>query len=92
MKKIELVKEIAKQTKLPQSQAAMALETTLDIIKNTLKKREEIRLVGFGSFKVATRKSRTGINPQNKQTIKIPARTVAKFIPGKQLKEMINKK
>lgn len=92
MKKIELVREIAQRTKLTQTQAAQTLEATLEIIRNTLKKKEEVRLVGFGSFKVATRSARNGINPQTKKTIRIPATKVAKFVPGKQLKEMINKK
>ena len=90
MKKIELVREIAKHTNLSQTQAAHTLEVTIDIIKNTLKKNEEVRLVGFGSFKVATRQARTGINPQTKKTIRIPATHVAKFVPGKELKETIN--
>ena len=92
MKKIELVREIARQTNITQTQATQALEVTLDVIKNTLRRKEEIRLVGFGSFKVTTRKARTGINPQTKNTIRIPATNVAKFVPGKDLKEMINKK
>ncbi len=92
MKKIELVREIARQTNITQTQATHALEVTLDVIKNTLRRKEEIRLVGFGSFKVTTRKARTGINPQTKNTIRIPATNVAKFVPGKDLKEMINKK
>ncbi len=90
MKKIELVKEIARNTNLSQNQAAQALEATIDIIKNALRKKEEIRLVGFGSFKVTTRQSRMGVNPQTKKQIKIPATNVAKFVPGKELKDMVN--
>ena len=90
MKKIELVREIAKNTNLSQTQATQALEATIDIIKTTLRKKEEVRLVGFGSFRVTTRQSRTGINPQTKKPIRIPACNVAKFNPGKDLKEMIN--
>lgn len=90
MKKIEIIREIAKNTQITQTQAAHTLEVTLDLIKNALKKNDEIRLVGFGSFKVATRKARKGINPQTKKAIKIPATQVAKFVPGKELKEVIN--
>jgi DNA-binding protein HU-beta len=92
MKKIELVREIAKATSMTQTQATQALDATLAVIKKTLKKKEDVRLVGFGTFKVATRKARTGINPQTKKPIKIPATNVAKFVPGKDLKETINKK
>ncbi len=92
MKKIELVREIARNTKLSQTQASQTLETTIEIIKNPLRKHEEVRLVGFGSFKVSTRQSRTGINPQTKKQIRIPATNVAKFVPGKELREIVNKK
>lgn len=92
MKKIDLVKEIAKNANMNQTQAAQALDATLSVIKTALKEKDDIRLVGFGSFKVRTRKARTGINPQTKKTIKIPACSVAKFVPGKELREMINKK
>lgn len=92
MKKIELVREIAKSTEMTQAQAAKALDATLSIIKTALKNKDEVRLVGFGSFKVNTRKARTGINPQTKKSIKIPACNVAKFVPGKELREMVNSK
>lgn len=90
MKKIELVREIAKATNMTQTQASQALDATLSIIKKALKKKDDVRLVGFGSFKVTNRKARTGINPQTKKPIKIPACNVAKFVPGKDLREMIN--
>lgn len=92
MKKIELVRAIAKSADMTQAQAAEALDATLTIIKKTLKKKEDVRLVGFGSFKVTKRKARTGINPQTKKPIKIPACNVAKFVPGKELKELVNGK
>lgn len=92
MKKIELVREIAKNAEMSQAQAAKALEATLAIIKNALKNKDDVRLIGFGSFKVSTRKARTGVNPQTKKAIKIPACNVAKFVPGKELKEMVNSK
>ncbi len=92
MKKIELVREIAKTTNMTQTQAAEALNATLTIIKEALKNKDDVRLVGFGSFKVNTRKARTGVNPQTKQPMKIAASNVAKFVPGKELREMVNAK
>ena len=52
-------------------------------------KREEIRLVGFGTFKATKRKARTGRNPQTGRAIKIPARKVPVFRPGKELKSKV---
>ena len=90
MKKIELVREIAKATNMTQTQAADALNATLTIIKEALKNQDDVRLVGFGSFKVNTRKARTGVNPQTKKPMKIAESKVAKFVPGKELREMVN--
>ena len=87
-----MVREIAKTAEMTQAQAAKALDATLSIIKVALKNKDDVRLVGFGSFKVGTRKARTGINPQTKKSIKIPACNVAKFVPGKELREMVNSK
>ena len=84
------MREIAKQTNLTQTQATQALDATISIIKKALKKKDDVRLIGFGSFKVNHRKARTGINPQTKKTINIPACNVAKFVPGKDLRELIN--
>ena len=89
MKKIELVREIAKTAEMTQAQAAKALDATLSIIKVALKNKDDVRLVGFGSFKVGTRKARTGINPQTKKSIKIPACNVAKFIKIKLVKSLL---
>jgi nucleoid DNA-binding protein len=92
MKKLELVREIAKTTNMTQTQASQALDATLTIIKEALKNKDDVRLVGFGSFKVNTRKARTGVNPQTKKPMNIAASNVAKFVPGKELREMVNNK
>ncbi|MDP8220753.1 MAG: HU family DNA-binding protein, partial [Candidatus Stygibacter frigidus] len=54
-----------------------------------LKKGDKVSLVGFGTFKVAERKARTGVNPSTGKKIKIPARKVPVFKPGKKLKESV---
>jgi DNA-binding protein HU-beta len=90
MKKLDLVREIAKTANMTQAQATQALDATLTIIKEALKNQDDVRLVGFGSFKVNTRKARTGVNPSNGEKMNIPAKNVAKFVPGKELSEMVN--
>ncbi|AIL13915.1 hypothetical protein IM40_11320 (plasmid) [Candidatus Paracaedimonas acanthamoebae] len=56
-----------------------------------LAKGEEVRLTGFGSFKVNGRAARTGRNPRTGVEIKIAASKVAAFRPGKELKGAVNK-
>jgi len=91
MNKADLVKTIANKAKLNQASAGKALETMLDTFKDTLKKGSKIQLIGFGSFEVAKRAARKGVNPQTKKPINIAAKKVVKFKPGKELKEMVAK-
>ena len=91
MNKADLVKTIASKAKLNQAAAQKALETMLDTFKETLKKGNKIQLIGFGSFEVAKRAARKGVNPQTKKPINIAAKKVVKFKPGKELKEMVAK-
>jgi len=91
MNKADLVKTIANKASLNQASAQKALESMLDAFKDTLKKGNKIQLIGFGSFEVAKRAARKGVNPQTKKPISIAAKKVVKFKPGKELKEMVAK-
>jgi DNA-binding protein HU-beta len=62
----------------------------MDVVKKTLKKGEKITLVGFGTFQVRQRKATTGINPQTKEKIKIPAKKVAKLQFSDSVNDMLN--
>jgi len=88
MNKAELVEAIAKSTKTTKVASEEWLNAFTAIVSKTMK-REEIRLVGFGTFKATKRKARTGRNPQTGRAIKIPARKVPVFRPGKELKSKV---
>ena len=90
MNKAELVAEIAKNAGLTKVDAEKALEATMDAVEATLKAGDEVRLVGFGTFSVATRKATTGRNPRTGKEIKIPASKAPKFKAGKLLKDALN--
>ena len=89
MNKAELVEEVAKQTGLAKRVCKETVDAVVSTITDSLAKREKITLVGFGSFKVITRKSRRGRNPQTGEEIQIPTKEVPKFAPGKNLKEAV---
>ncbi len=91
MNKADLVKEISQRASVNQATAQKALEAMLETFKETLKNGEKIQLIGFGSFEVAQRAERRGVNPQNGKPIQIPAKKVVKFKAGKDLKEMVAK-
>jgi len=89
MTKAELVSVIAEGAGITKVAAAEAVEVFMKTVAQELKKNGKFGLVGFGSFNVVKRKARTGINPQTKKPLKIAAKKVVKFKPGKQLAEKV---
>jgi DNA-binding protein HU-beta len=90
MNKKELVESIADAAEINKAAAEKALDGTLMAIAETLKKGEAVTLVGFGTFSVAKREARQGRNPKTGDTIKIPAKNVARFKAGSKLSETVN--
>jgi len=88
MNKGDLVEEVAKVVNT-KKEAQAAVDCVFSTITNALKKKDSVTLIGFGTFKVGQRKARTGRNPQTGSEIKISARNVAKFAPGKALKDAV---
>ena len=89
MTKEQMVKKIAEDAGITQKKAKVALDSFIDAVTQTLKKKEKVTFTGFGSFSVALRKARKGKNPQTGQEIKIPAKHVPVFKAGKTLKSFI---
>jgi len=89
MTKAELVQRVAKKTNTSQALSANVIDATLNEIKGLLSKGGSISFTGFGSFSVAKRAKRKGRNPQTGQEMTIPASKVARFRPGKGLKEAV---
>lgn len=90
MNKSELVEAVANSANLSRSQAENALNGMLRAIEGELKKGNGVQLVGFGTFGVTKRAARKGKNPRTGEAIKIAARKVPKFSPGKGLKDLVN--
>ena len=89
MNKSELIEAIAKQAGLTKTDAGKAVDAFTAVVKDALKSGDSIALVGFGTFKVAERAARQGLNPRTKEAIKIPAARVPKFTAGKTLKDAV---
>jgi DNA-binding protein HU-beta len=91
MNKKELIEQILASKNLShmtKKDADNFLNTFIDCVKKTVKKGDDISLVGFGSFTRVKRNARAGINPATGEKIKIKARTLPKFKPGKAWKDM----
>ena len=89
MTKAELIEGMAADAKISKAAAGKALDSLIHQITKALKKGDRVTLVGFGTFSVARRKARKGRNPQTGEEIKIKARKVPRFSPGKTLRDKI---
>ena len=91
MTKADLVEKVANEAEMTKKDAEQLVEIIFDSIVNTLNNGEKIELRGFGSFRVRHRNACKGRNPKTGAAVSIPAKRVAYFKPGKDLKELINK-
>ncbi|ABR30296.1 integration host factor [Thermosipho melanesiensis] len=92
MSKKELVNMVAeKMPELKKKDIKAVIDAVFEAISDALANGERVQLIGFGTFEVRKAEERTGVNPRTREKIKIPARKVPKFKPGKELKEKVNK-
>ena len=89
MNKSELVEVAAKEAGITKAAAEKALSAIVGAVVTAVAKGDSVTLVGFGSFKSATRAARTGKNPKTGATLKIPATIVPKFTPGAAFKAAV---
>jgi DNA-binding protein HU-beta len=89
MNKTDLISVVASTSKLTKTDASKAIDAMLAAITKSLKKKEEVRLIGFGTFSITNRAATTGRNPRTGAVLKIPAKKLPKFRAGKALKEAV---
>lgn len=85
MNKAELIAKLSEDAGITKTQANAALDSFVEAVTKTLKKKDKVTLVGFGTFSVSERSARNGRNPQTGEIIKIKKRNVARFKAGKEL-------
>ena len=90
MNKQDLIGAVAEASGLTKADSSKAVEAVFDSITGALKKGDEVRLVGFGTFAVSKRKASTGRNPRTGAAMQIKASTQPKFKAGKGLKDAVN--
>ena len=89
MNKAKLIEQMSKMSKLPKASCKKVLESFIKSIGGSLKVGKSVVLTGFGTFSMMKRKSRVGINPATGKKMQIPAKKVAKFKPGKALRDLV---
>lgn len=87
MNKQELIGAVADATGMARNDAGRAVEAVIDTISDALKRGDEVRLVGFGTFAVSTRKASVGRNPRTGEPMQLKATAQPKFKAGKNLKD-----
>ena len=89
MNKLDLITAVAEETELSRAKTTEVVDAVFNAIESALKKKDEVRLVGFGTFATAERKAGTGRNPRTGEEMQIPASTTVRFKPGKGLKDAV---
>lgn len=89
MNKAELVAAVAEKAEMSKKDAEKAVNAVFSAIEEALVKNDKVQLVGFGTFEVKNRAERTGLNPQTKEKITIPASKVPGFKAGKALRDAV---
>ena len=89
MNKTEFINAVAEKSGLSKVDAKKAVEAFVETVSSELKEGGKVALLGFGSFSVAEKSARKGVNQKTKQPIEIPARKSVKFKAGAELTEII---
>jgi integration host factor subunit beta len=92
MTKAELVDEVSRTSDLTRKHSEVIVEAVFSSIVDALQQGDKIELRGFGSFRVRRRHSRTGRNPKTGAGVIVPAKSIPHFKPGKELRELINRR
>lgn len=92
MNKSELIEALAKDADITKAAAGRAVDSLVKVITTTVAKKQDVQLIGFGTFKAVKRAARAGKNPRTGVALKIPATTVPKFTAGAAFKTAVSKK
>jgi len=89
MNRAEVVGRVARDSGLTKADVDRVLGSLIEHVSRSLKKGEKVKLVGFGTFDVARRRARSVLNPRTGAAIRIPARRMPRFTPGKDLRKLV---
>ena len=92
LNKSDLISYIAEKNNLSKTDSDKVVNCFIEFIEESLKKHNEVRLLGFGSFYVSKRSATIARNPRTGAEVKVPESYLPKFKPGKQLKDAISKR
>lgn len=89
--KADLVNKLYESEIVTKAEAVKAVETVLEIVKQTLEDGENVLISGFGKFTVKDKRARRGRNPHTGEDIILSPRRVVTFKPSGVLRKKINR-
>jgi integration host factor subunit alpha len=92
MTKVDIVESIYEKVGFSKKEVAKIVETIFDLIKETLKHEDKIKISGFGNFVVRKKRARRGRNPQTGSDIEITPRRILTFKPSQVMKSSLNRR
>ncbi len=90
MNKTELIDRVSKTTGQTKSSVEVTINAAIEIIKKSVRRKEDVTLVGFGTFTISHRKARNGVNPQTGQEMTIPEMLLPRFKAGKEFRDLFD--
>jgi DNA-binding protein HU-beta len=91
VKREAIAQQIGDKFDLPKKKIVEILNYFVELTTQYLKQGKQVKLPGFGTFKVRERKARTAINPKTGEKVEVPAKKVVKFTAAKDLKQAVTK-
>jgi integration host factor subunit beta len=90
MTKADLIREVAQSSDLTKKHSEIIVNTVFESIIDALHRNDKVELRGFGSFRIRQRQARQGRNPKTGEKVRVPAKKIPYFKPGKEFKRFIN--
>ena len=89
MNKSELIEALSSKTNTSKKAAKETVEALIEVISETLAKKEEVALIGFLTLKTVAKATTTARVPGTDRIVDVPAKTVVKAVIGKNLKTLV---
>ena len=91
MNKTEFIEKLSEELDTTKTEASKNLKAVINCIAHAMKDNDELRFVGFGSFK-AKNKEATEVRTPKGAMAKVPAQRRVSFSVGSELKSIVNNK
>jgi integration host factor subunit alpha len=88
--KAYLIEKISNRLGLSKADSQNLVENFFEILTNSLESGEDVKISGFGTFKLKKKNTRPGRNPITGEVIPVSARTIVKFSASSKFKSMVH--